>query len=112
MAETVCTEATAATAAATAVINDQLGILEQAAAAGDQARMVAAAEIINTQFRTLSATFALRSQTLTSPALNRTLIDVSEALAEMASPRYTGTMVDIKKKMIDFSAAFTAVCAT
>jgi len=112
MAVTVCTEASAAVAASTAVINDQLATLEQAAAAGDQTRMVAAAEIINTQFRTLSATFALRAQTLTNPGLNKTLVDVSDALAEMASPRYTGTMVDIKKKMIDFSVAFAGVCAT
>jgi hypothetical protein len=110
MFTTVCADATQATSTATIVINDQLAILEQAAADGDQTRMVAAAEAINNQFTVLSASFTLQAQMLTSPPLSATLTDVSAALAEMASPRYTGTMVDIKKKMIDFAAAFAAVC--
>lgn len=111
--EQVCAEATEATAAASAVINDQLATLERAAAAGDQAGMVAAAEAINTQFTSLSARFATQAQVQSvSPPVQDTLADVSAALAEMASPRYIGTMVDIKRKMIDFAAAFVRVCGS
>ena len=111
-AATVCADVIEASGAATIVINNQLSLLEQAAAAGDQAGLVAAAEAINTQFTTLSASFATQAQILTSPQLTKTLTDISAALAEMASPRYNGTMVDIKKKMVDFEAAFEATCAT
>ena len=110
MIATVCAEATQATATVTLIINDQLAVLEQAAADGNQAVMVAAAEAINNQFTTLSASFAARAQILTSPQLSQTLSDVSAALAEMASPRYLGTMVDIKREMIDFALAFAAIC--
>jgi hypothetical protein len=107
----VCLTVNQATEDATVVVNDQLTVLEHAAASGDQPAMVAAAEAINKQFTTLSAYLATQSQVfLLEPAVQATLTDVSEALAEMASPRYIGTMVDIKKEMIEFAAAFTASC--
>lgn len=107
----VCNEVTEATAAASAIIDERLEAVEHAAAEGDQAAMVEAAEAINTQFLSLSTRFAAQSQVPSlSPPVQETLADVSEALAEMASPRYIGTSVDIKREMIDFSAALTRVC--
>lgn len=107
----VCDEAKQAIATASAVINEQLALLEQAAADGDQAGMVRAAEAINTQFTSLSDRFATQAKVASvGPAVQDTLADVSAALAEMASPRYVGTQVDIKRKLIDFEVAFVRVC--
>ncbi|HLT11667.1 MAG TPA: hypothetical protein VK028_12845 [Micromonosporaceae bacterium] len=107
----ICDEAKQAIAAASAVINEQLALLEKAAADGDQAGMVQAAEAINTQFTSLSDRFATQAKVASvSPAVQDALADVSAALAEMASPRYVGTQVDIKRKMIDFEIAFVRAC--
>jgi flagellin-specific chaperone FliS len=106
----VCTQASNATAATTALFNEQIAALEQAAARNDQAGMVTAAEAINKQFQALSAALATMAQRQIGDELKKILTDISEALAEMASLSYTGTTVDIRKKLLDFAAAFTTAC--
>lgn len=106
----ICAAAAKATADGTKVFNDQLAALEQAAAKNDQAAMVAAAEAINKQFTDLASALGVLAQQPVSPAVKVVLSDVSTALTEMASLSYTGTTVDIRKKLLDFAAAFGKTC--
>lgn len=107
----VCSLATADTASTTKLFNDQMAALEQAAARGDQAAMVAAAGAINKRFMSLGATLTQLATRPVSPALRAVLTDIATALAQMSSLAYTGTTVDIRKKLLDFAAAFAKVCA-
>jgi hypothetical protein len=106
----VCTLATAATNGATSIFNDRIAALEQAAAGNDQASMVAAAEAINRQFLQFSANLTQLAAYPISPELKTVLTDIITALNQMSSLSYTGTTVDIRKKLLDFAAAFTRVC--
>jgi hypothetical protein len=106
----VCTLAAAATAGATSIFNDQIGALEQAAARNDQASMVSAAEAINKQFVQLAANLNQLAAYPVSPELKKVLTDIITAVNQMSSLSYTGTTVDIRKKLLDFAAAFTRTC--
>jgi hypothetical protein len=106
----VCTLASTATAGGTHIFNDQIAALEQAAARNDQVAMVAAAEAINKEFVGLAATLSQLAQRPISPELKTVLTDVAAALTQMSSLAYTGTTVDIRKKLLDFAAAFTRTC--
>ena len=107
----VCTLAAAATTGATSIFNDQIGALEQAAARNDQAAMVSAAEAINKQFVQLAANLNQLAAYPVSPELKKVLTDIITAVNQMSSLSYTGTTVDIRKKLLDFAAAFTRTCA-
>ena len=74
----------------TKVFNDQIAAIEQAAADGDQAAMVAAAETINKQFVSLAAILTQLSERPVTPALATVLTDIATALAQMSSLSYTG----------------------
>jgi hypothetical protein len=106
----VCTEASSATAVTTSIYNEQIASLEQAAARNDQATMVLAAEAINRQFIALADTLTVLSQRAVSQELNTVLVDIATALRQMSSLAYTGTIVDIRKKLLDFAAAFQHTC--
>lgn len=105
-----CSLATTATAAATRSFNDQIAALEQAAARNDQTTMITAAEAINKQFVDLGTQLGQLAQRPVSPELKTVLTDVAAALAQMSSLAYTGTTVDIRKKLLDFAAAFGRAC--
>jgi len=107
----VCSLSTAATASTTKIFNDQIAALEQAAARNDQATMVRAAETINRQFENLAATFTQLAERPVSAALRTVLTDIATALTQMYALSYTGTTVDIRKKLLDFAAAFANTCA-
>lgn len=106
----VCSLAAAANASTTRVFNDQIAALERAAADENQAGMVAAAETINRQFVSLAAILTQLSERPVSPELKTVLTEIAEALTDMSSLSYTGTTVDIRKKLLDFAAAFTSTC--
>jgi hypothetical protein len=106
----VCNLAAAATASTTHLFNDQIAALEQAAARNDQAAMVAAAAAINKQFLSLAATLTQLAERPVTPALKTVLTDVATALTQMSALAYTGTTVDIRKKLLDFAAAFAKTC--
>jgi hypothetical protein len=106
-----CTIAANATQATTQVFSEQMGKLEEAAARKDQAAVVAAAAAINAQFQSLATTLTELAKRQVTPALKTALLDVAQALTQMASPSYTGTSVDILKKLADFAAAFASACA-
>ena len=72
--------------------------------------MVAAAEAINKQFVSLAAILTQLSERPVTPALKTVLTDIATALTQMSSLSYTGTTVDIRKKLLDFAAAFTKTC--
>ena len=107
----VCNLASAATAGTTKIFNDQIAALEQAAARNDQATMVTAAQTINRQFANLAATMTQLAERPVSPALRTVLTDVATALTQMYALSYTGTTVDIRKKLLDFAAALAKTCA-
>jgi hypothetical protein len=107
----VCSLSSAATASTTKIFNDQIAALEQAAARNDQASMVRAAETINRQFENLAATLTQLSERPVTPALRTVLTDIATALTQMYALSYTGTTVDIRKKLLDFAAAFAKTCA-
>ena len=99
-------------ASTTKVFNDQIAALEQAPPRNDQAAMVAAAEAINKQFVSLAAILTQLSERPVTPALKTVLTDIATALTQMSSLSYTGTTVDIRKKLLDFAAAFTKTCTS
>jgi hypothetical protein len=105
-----CSLASTATSGATKSFNDQIAALEQAAARNDQTTMITAAEAINKQFVDLGTTLTQLAQRPVSPELKTVLTDVAAALTQMSSLAYTGTTVDIRKKLLDFAAAFTRTC--
>jgi hypothetical protein len=105
-----CGLAAAATQTTTAIFNEQIAALEQAAAHNDQAAMVAAAEAINQQFVDLGSSFTQLAKRRISPELRTVLTDISTALEQMSSLAYTGTTVDIRRKLLDFSSAISDTC--
>jgi hypothetical protein len=108
----VCGLAVAATGTTTKIFNDQMAAFEQAAATSDESAMFAAAEAINQQFTTLATTFTQLAQRPIDPALRGVLTDVATALTQMSSLSYTGTTVDIRKKLVDFTDALNHVCVS
>jgi hypothetical protein len=108
----VCGLAVAATRTTTKIFNDQMAAFEQAAATNDEPAMFAAAEAINQQFTTLATTFTQLSQRPIDPALRAVLTDIATALTQMSSLSYTGTTVDIRKKLIDFTDALNHACVS
>lgn len=106
----VCTEASSATVLTTSIYNEQIASLEQAAARNDQATMIQAAGAINNQFVALADTLTVLSQRAVSQELKSVLADIATALRQMSSLAYTGTIVDIRKKLLDFAAAFQHTC--
>lgn len=111
MTAEVCGLAAAATETTTTIFNEQIAALEQAAAHNDQAAMVLAAEAINQQFVNLGTAFTQLAKRRISPELRDVLIDISTALEEMSSLDYTGTTVDIRRKLVEFSTAIASTCA-
>jgi hypothetical protein len=106
----VCGLASAATDTTTEIFNEQIAALEQAAASSDQAAMVAAAEAINEQFADVAETFTDLATRPISPELQVVLTDIATALTEMSSLAYTGTTVDIRRKLLDFTSAIERTC--
>lgn len=106
----VCGLAAAAVETTTTIFNEQIAALEQAAARNDQAAMVEAAEAINEQFVSLGTTFTQLAKHRISPELRSVLTEISTALEQMSSLSYTGTTVDIRKKLLDFSSAIGGTC--
>jgi hypothetical protein len=105
-----CAQALAETSNGTQIFNVQIAALEQAAAVNDQAALVAAADAINKEFTALAATTATLAARPVSPQLKTALTDISAALSVMSSTAYTGTTVDIRKKLADFAAALNKAC--
>src|SRR4029453_6442600 len=89
----VCALAAAATMSTTAVFEAQYDALEQAAARNDAA-----------------ATPPQLAERHVTPELKTVLTGVATALTEMSSPFYTGTEVDIRKKLEDFREEFKKIC--
>jgi hypothetical protein len=107
----VCGLASTASVATTTIFNEQIAALEQAAAQGDQAAMLAAAEAINQKFVDLAETMTRLANRPVAAELRTVLTDIASALTDMSALSYTGTTVDIRKKLLDFAAAITRVCA-
>jgi hypothetical protein len=107
----VCAIAGNGTQATTQIFIAQMATIEEAAAHNDQAAVVAAAAAINAQFQGLAATLTELAKRQITPELRTALTDVATALTQLAAPSYTGTSVDILKKLADFAAAFDAACA-
>ncbi|MDT5025262.1 MAG: hypothetical protein QOE61_1688 [Micromonosporaceae bacterium] len=107
----VCLDAAAGAADVTKVFTDQIAALEAAAAKGDQAAMVAAAELIQKKFLALSATLTTLSQKRVDPGVKAALTDAAAALKEISSSSYPGTTQDTQKRLGDLAATFAKVCA-
>jgi hypothetical protein len=108
----VCGLATAATDTTTKIFNEQMAAFEQAAATNDEAAMLAAAEAINRQFTSLANTFTQLAQRPVAPDLRSVLTDIATALTQMSALSYTGTTVDIRKKLVDFTDALNRLCVS
>jgi hypothetical protein len=109
----VCGLATAATATTTSVFNEQIAAFEQAAARNDQSALVASSKAINDQFDNAAQAFTtLSKRPAASPDLQAVLAQIAQALTQMSSVDYTGTTVDIRKKLVDFQLALDSVCTT
>jgi hypothetical protein len=108
----VCGLANAATATTTTVFNEQIAAFEQAAAQNDQAALVAAAKAMNEQFQSAAEAFTQLSERHAGPELQLVLTQIAAALTAMSSVSYTGTTVDIRKKLVDFTLALEAACGS
>ena len=62
--------------------------------------------------RTLEPEMKAEAERPVAPALKTVLTDIATALTQMSSLSYTGTTVDIRKKLLDFAAAFTKTCTS
>jgi hypothetical protein len=92
------------------VFNDQLQVLERAAARGDQHAMVAAAEVINNKMRELASTLRRLSQTAVSPRVRAALGGASAMLRDITSVSYTGSPSDIRTALVGFGTSFHRAC--
>jgi hypothetical protein len=110
MAQT-CTKASKILADGTKLFNDQLAVLEKAAAKGDQTGMAAAATAISTEFTAMATELAPLAQASVSSQLRSTLTTAAGALTDLGSSAYSGTTADTKRKLADLSAALSKACA-
>jgi hypothetical protein len=106
----VCTAATLAAADGTKLFNDQWARLEKAAAKGDQAAMVRAAELIQRTFVELAAGLGAMSRRSVSPQVKLALAEGSAVLTEISSQKYAGTTADISRELADIAAGFAKAC--
>jgi hypothetical protein len=88
-----------------------LAVLEAAAAKGDQAAMVAAAELIQKKFLDLAASLATLSQKFVDSDVKDALTAASATLKEISSESYPGTTQDTQKRLGDVAATFAKACA-
>ena len=107
----VCGLAAAATDTTISIFNEQMAAFELAAARNDQAAMELAAKAINDQFVDLAETVTELAERAIDPALRVVLTDIATALEQMTALSYTGTTVDQRKKLVDFTLAIDGVCA-
>jgi hypothetical protein len=107
----VCIQTVALVASGTRFFNNEIAALERAAAKGDQAAMVAAAEAINTRFTQMAAALSSAAQKKVSPALQAVLTKGSALLSEIPSPSYAGATADIAKRLSDLAAALVTACS-
>lgn len=110
LTQQVCAAAAILTGDGARLYNDELAVLEKAAAQGDQATLVEAAEKIQKKFVQLADGLGALSKRSISPKLKTTLIEASAALTEIASQTYAGTTSDIKDRLTSLGASFVPVC--
>jgi hypothetical protein len=108
----VCGLAAAATDTTTTIFNEQMSAFELAAAREDTAAMETAAKAVNQQFVSLGRTVAQLAARPIDPALRVVLTQIASALTQMTALDYTGTTVDQRKKLVDFTLAIDAVCVS
>lgn len=107
----VCGLAAAATDTTTTIFNEQMSAFELAAARGDRETMETAAKAVNQQFVSLAQTATRLAERPVEEALRDVLEEIAEALDQMTALSYTGTTVDQRKKLVDFTLAINDVCA-
>jgi hypothetical protein len=108
----VCGLAAAATDTTTTIFNEQMSAFELAAAREDQAAMETAAKAVNQQYVSLGGTVTQLAARAIDPALRDVLTQIGTALDQMTALSYTGTTVDQRKKLVDFTLAINNVCAS
>jgi hypothetical protein len=106
----VCGLAAAATETTTSIFNEQTDAFELAVARNDEAAMAAAVRAIEDQFESIAKTFPKLAQRPIAQGLRQVLTDVAKAISEMTTLSYTGTTLDIRKKLLDFELALEATC--
>jgi hypothetical protein len=106
----VCTAATLAAADGAKLFNDQWARLEKAAAKGDPAAMVRAAELIQRTFVELAEGLGTLSRKSVSPQVRLALAEGAAILTEIASQTYSGTTADISRELADLAAGFARAC--
>ena len=107
----VCADAVRAAGEVVKLFNDQLAVLERAAARGDEATMVAAAEKIMDELTEMATTLRVYAQRSVTPPVRAALSKAAATLSEMASESYPGSPADIKKALTGLGSAFTSACA-
>jgi len=107
----VCGLAAAATDTTTRIFNEQMSAFELAAARGDRQTMETAAKTVNQQFVSLAQTATRLAERPVEQALRDVLEEIALALDQMTALSYTGTTVDQRKKLVDFTLAINDVCA-
>jgi hypothetical protein len=110
LTQQVCAAAAILTGDGARLYNDELAVLEKAAAQGDQATLVEAAEKIQKKFVQLADGLSELSKRSISPKLKAALLEASAALTEIASQTYAGTTSDIKDRLASLGTSFVPVC--
>jgi hypothetical protein len=106
----ICAAAVKATGTTLEVFNEQLASLERAAARGDQASLVEAAEVIVDQVREMSRVLRSFAQKAVTPRVRAALRRAAATLTEITSESYSGSPSDIRRTLSGLGPALAKAC--
>ncbi len=106
----VCGEAKTGTTDTVRFFHDQLLAIESAAARGDQASVVLAADAIQQRIVGLATSLIRWSQLPVSPTVKGTLLLAASSLLAVSSKTYPGNQADISRRLDELKRKIDAVC--
>jgi hypothetical protein len=111
LTQQACTAAALSTVDSTRLFNNQMAVIERAAADDDTRRMIAAANRIQLSFVQLAQGLAVLSAKPVNPEVAQTLRAGSQAMSEISSNTYAGSTADINTRLTELTASVLTACA-
>src|SRR5215475_3979122 len=111
LTQEACTAAALSAADSTRLFNNQMAVIEQAAADDDTGALIAAANRIQRSFVQLAQGLSTLSTKPVNPEVAQTLREAAATVTEISSNTYGGSTADISARLADLTSAVLTACA-
>lgn len=107
----VCAAAVQAATNGLRIFDEQMAVLERAAARDDEAAVINAATVITKSLRNLAVSFHALSRRSSRVRVQAALRQAATELAIMSSESYVGTSADQRRELAELAGTLEKVCA-